>query len=155
MCLLADARVIGSAGLFRKGYFVPPGAILPLLPPLISFDSISNPKYRHHCDRLANNSRPPFLRRGVSAPLGKPERTGPTFAISRNSLNFDRRRPAILGEIAIKFDATPFEEAWRGGASDIIVTDLSDIILVSYREDCPWRWPVMPPRGYPAPTSVP
>lgn len=82
--------------MLRKGYFVPTGAILPLMPPLISFDSISNPKYRHHCDRIENNSRLPFLQRGVSAPLGKPGRTGHTFRMASSGAYPLLRRPAIL-----------------------------------------------------------
>lgn len=53
----------------------------------------------------------------------------------------DNRR--ILGVIAIKFNVKPFEEAWSGGASDIIVTDLSDIIFMSKRED--WHFRTLAP----------
>lgn len=53
----------------------------------------------------------------------------------------DNRR--ILGVIAIKFNVKPFEEAWSGGASDIIVTDLSDIIFMSKRED--WHFRTLTP----------
>jgi two-component system C4-dicarboxylate transport sensor histidine kinase DctB len=49
----------------------------------------------------------------------------------------------ILGVIAIKFNVKPFEEAWSGGASDIIVTDLSDIIFMSNRED--WHFRTLTP----------
>jgi len=49
----------------------------------------------------------------------------------------------ILGVIAIKFNVKPFEEAWSGGASDIIVTDLADIIFMSNRED--WHFRTLTP----------
>ncbi len=49
----------------------------------------------------------------------------------------------ILGVIAMKFDVRPFEEAWSGGASDIIVTDLSDVIFMSNRTE--WHFKTLSP----------
>ena len=45
----------------------------------------------------------------------------------------------VLGVIAIKFAVNPFEEAWRGGPSDIIVTDLAGVIFMSSRPEWHFR----------------
>ena len=49
----------------------------------------------------------------------------------------------IIGVVAIKFDVTQFEEAWGGAGSDIVVTDLSDIIFMSNRKD--WHFKTLAP----------
>lgn len=49
----------------------------------------------------------------------------------------------IIGVVAIKFDVTQFEAAWGGGAGDIVVTDLSDVIFMSNRED--WHFRTLSP----------
>ncbi len=49
----------------------------------------------------------------------------------------------ILGVVAIKFDVRSFENAWGGEAGDIVVTDLSDIIFMSNREE--WHFKSLAP----------
>ena len=49
----------------------------------------------------------------------------------------------ILGVVAIKFDVQSFEKAWGGEAGDIVVTDLSDIIFMSNREE--WHFKTLTP----------
>ena len=45
----------------------------------------------------------------------------------------------IIGVLAVKFTVEEFEEAWRGGTSDIIVTDLNDVVFMSSRDDWHFR----------------
>ena len=45
----------------------------------------------------------------------------------------------IVGVLAVKFTVESFEEAWRGGSSDIVVSDLHDVIFMSSREDWHFR----------------
>lgn len=52
----------------------------------------------------------------------------------------------IIGVVAIKFDVRPFETAWSGGASDILVTDFNDIVFMSNREEWHFRT-LFPLRG--------
>ena len=70
------------------------------MPDTINYDSLSNPKYRHHCDVIANNSRPGFLQCGVRSPLGKLDMTGHIRAMGLNDVISGWKRPAILGGIA-------------------------------------------------------
>ncbi|MBT8458042.1 MAG: sensor histidine kinase [Boseongicola sp.] len=49
----------------------------------------------------------------------------------------------IIGVVAIKFDVSQFEKAWSGGGSDIVVTDLSDIVFMSNRDD--WHFKTLTP----------
>ncbi len=82
--------------MLRKGKINPTGANLPLLSHVINYDSISNPKYRHHCDRITNNSRHAFLRCGKAPPLGKAEWTGHILPMIGFGTNSGWMRPAIL-----------------------------------------------------------
>jgi two-component system C4-dicarboxylate transport sensor histidine kinase DctB len=41
---------------------------------------------------------------------------------------------SVVGVLTLKFTVDAFEDAWRGGASDIIVSDLNDIVFMSSRE---------------------
>ncbi len=52
-------------------------------------------------------------------------------------------RTRILGVVAIKFAVNPFEDAWQGGPSDIIVTDLAGVIFMSSRPE--WRFRTLGP----------
>ncbi len=45
----------------------------------------------------------------------------------------------IVGALTLKFTVDAFEDAWRGGSSDIIVSDLNDIVFMSSREDWHFR----------------
>ena len=45
----------------------------------------------------------------------------------------------IIGVVAVKFTVDAFEDAWRGGGSEIIVTDLNNIVFMSGREDWHFR----------------
>lgn len=45
----------------------------------------------------------------------------------------------IIGVLTLKFTVDAFETAWRGGTSDIVVTDASDIIFMASREDWHFR----------------
>lgn len=45
----------------------------------------------------------------------------------------------IRGVIAIKFSVEPFEAAWRGAASEIIVTDLANVVFMSSRKEWHFR----------------
>ena len=49
----------------------------------------------------------------------------------------------IVGVVAVKFNVDPFEDAWRGGASDIIVADLSDVVFMSNRDE--WHFRTLTP----------
>lgn len=40
----------------------------------------------------------------------------------------------IVGALTLKFTVDAFEDAWRGGTSDIIVSDLNDIVFMASRE---------------------
>ncbi|MEQ8655968.1 MAG: ATP-binding protein [Hyphomicrobiales bacterium] len=40
----------------------------------------------------------------------------------------------IVGTLTLKFTVDAFENAWRGGTSDIIVSDLNDIVFMASRE---------------------
>lgn len=46
---------------------------------------------------------------------------------------------AIIGALTLKFTVDAFEDAWRGGTSDIIVSDLNDIIFMSSRPQWHFR----------------
>lgn len=45
----------------------------------------------------------------------------------------------IAGVLTLKFTVDAFENAWRGGPSDIIVSDLNDIVFMSSREEWHFR----------------
>ena len=49
----------------------------------------------------------------------------------------------IIGVIAVKLPVDPFEEAWRGGVGDVIVTDLSGVVFMSSRPE--WRFKTLSP----------
>ena len=49
----------------------------------------------------------------------------------------------IVGVIALKFTVDGFESAWRGGGSDIIVTDTRSVVFMSNRED--WHFRMLHP----------
>lgn len=40
----------------------------------------------------------------------------------------------VIGVLTLKFTVDAFEDAWRGGTSDIIVSDLNDIVFMASRE---------------------
>jgi two-component system C4-dicarboxylate transport sensor histidine kinase DctB len=46
---------------------------------------------------------------------------------------------AITGVLTLKFTVDAFEDAWRGGTSDIIVSDLNDIVFMSSRPQWHFR----------------
>ncbi|MDU8942239.1 sensor histidine kinase [Ovoidimarina sediminis] len=46
----------------------------------------------------------------------------------------------ITGVIAVKFTVEAFEEAWRAGTSEIIVSDLNTVVFMSSREDWHFRY---------------
>lgn len=45
----------------------------------------------------------------------------------------------VIGVLTLKFTVDAFEEAWRGGLNDIIVSDLNDIVFMSSRESWHFR----------------
>lgn len=45
----------------------------------------------------------------------------------------------IIGVVAVKFTVDAFEEAWRSGPDEIIVTDLNGVVFMSSREDWQFR----------------
>ncbi len=45
----------------------------------------------------------------------------------------------IVGVVAVKFTVDAFEEAWRGGTDEIIVTDLNGVVFMSSREEWQFR----------------
>ncbi len=49
----------------------------------------------------------------------------------------------ILGVLAVKLPVDPFEEAWRGGVGEVIVTDLSGVVFMSSRPD--WQFKTLSP----------
>ena len=49
----------------------------------------------------------------------------------------------VLGVIAIKFVVDPFEEAWRGGPSEILVTDYAGVVFMASRVD--WHFRTLAP----------
>jgi two-component system C4-dicarboxylate transport sensor histidine kinase DctB len=49
------------------------------------------------------------------------------------------QRATVIGVLTLKFTVDAFEDAWRGGSSDIIVSDLNDIVFMSSREDWHFR----------------
>lgn len=50
-----------------------------------------------------------------------------------------RRGDQIIGVLTLKFTVDAFENAWRAGSSEIIVSDLSDIVFMSSRPDWHFR----------------
>lgn len=44
------------------------------------------------------------------------------------------RDETVIGVLTLKFTVDAFEDAWRGGTSDIIVSDLNDIVFMASRE---------------------
>lgn len=44
------------------------------------------------------------------------------------------RDETVIGVLTLKFTVDAFENAWRGGTSDIIVSDLNDIVFMASRE---------------------
>lgn len=50
-----------------------------------------------------------------------------------------RRAGEIIGVLTLKFTVDAFENAWRAGSSEIIVSDLSDIVFMSSRPDWHFR----------------
>lgn len=50
-----------------------------------------------------------------------------------------RRAGEIIGVLTLKFTVDAFESAWRAGSSEIIVSDLSDIVFMSSRPDWHFR----------------
>ncbi|MEM1286582.1 MAG: ATP-binding protein [Pseudomonadota bacterium] len=72
--------------------------------------------------------------------------TGRYFALGTTSLERGYfyaapvwRDGAVIGVLTLKFTVDGFESAWRGSASDVIVTDLVDIVFMSSREDWHFR----------------
>ncbi len=49
----------------------------------------------------------------------------------------------IVGALTLKFTVDAFEDAWRGGAYDIIVSDLNGIVFMANRED--WHFRTLAP----------
>ena len=45
----------------------------------------------------------------------------------------------IVGALTLKFTVDAFEDAWRGGSSEIIVSELNDIVFMASREDWHFR----------------
>ena len=45
----------------------------------------------------------------------------------------------VMGVIAVKFVVDSFEDAWRGGPSEILVTDLANVVFMASREDWHFR----------------
>ena len=45
----------------------------------------------------------------------------------------------IVGVVALKFTVDRFETSWRGGSSDIMVTDIRDVVFMSSRESWHFR----------------
>lgn len=49
----------------------------------------------------------------------------------------------IVGVVAVKFVVTAFEDTWRGGDREIIVSDLNDVVFMSSRSD--WHFRTLSP----------
>lgn len=49
----------------------------------------------------------------------------------------------IVGVLAIKFLVDPFEQSWQGGTSEIIVSDLKDVVFMSSRPE--WQFRTLAP----------
>ncbi|WP_323037092.1 ATP-binding protein [Pararhodobacter sp.] len=86
----------------------------------------------------------PYFRQAREGGLGR------YFALGTTSLERGyfyaapiRDGARIVGVVALKFTVDRFETSWRGGASDIIVTDSSDIVFMSNREA--WHFRALSP----------
>lgn len=82
----------------------------------------------------------PYFTQAVDGDLGR------YFALGTTSLERGyfyaapvRRGGQIIGVLTLKFTVDAFENAWRAGSSEIIVSDLSDIVFMSSRPDWHFR----------------
>lgn len=82
----------------------------------------------------------PYFTQAVAGDLGR------YFALGTTSLERGyfyaapvRRGGQIIGVLTLKFTVDAFENAWRAGSSEIIVSDLSDIVFMSSRPDWHFR----------------
>ncbi|WP_319637477.1 sensor histidine kinase [Kangsaoukella pontilimi] len=107
----------------------------------IGGNTIAASSYRKELSFVGRNfSFRPYFQQAIEGGLGRYFALGTTsgergyfFA----SPVLDNTR--ILGVIAIKFTVDSFEEAWRGGASEILVTDLAGVVFMSSRPEWHFR----------------
>lgn len=86
----------------------------------------------------------PYFTQAIAGDLGR------YFALGTTSLERGyfyaapvRRDGEIIGVLTLKFTVDAFENAWRAGSSEIIVSDLSDIVFMSSRPD--WHFRTLSP----------
>lgn len=82
----------------------------------------------------------PYFTQAIAGGIGRYFALGTTslergYFYAAPVLNNDQ----IVGALTLKFTVDAFEDAWRGGSSDIIVSDLNDIVFMSSREDWHFR----------------
>jgi two-component system, NtrC family, C4-dicarboxylate transport sensor histidine kinase DctB len=107
--------------------------------------TIAASSYRKELSFVGRNfSFRPYFQQAIDGGLGQFFALGTTSGERGYFLAspvLDKSR--IIGVIAIKFLVDPFEVSWRGGASEIIVTDLSDVVFMSSRPE--WRFRTLSP----------
>jgi two-component system, NtrC family, C4-dicarboxylate transport sensor histidine kinase DctB len=107
--------------------------------------TIAASSYRKELSFVGRNfSFRPYFQQAIDGGLGQFFALGTTSGERGYFLAspvLDKSR--IIGVIAIKFLVDPFEVSWRGGTSEIIVTDLSDVVFMSSRPE--WRFRTLSP----------
>ena len=111
----------------------------------ISGMTIAASSYRKERSFIGQNfNYRPYFQQAIEGGLGQFFALGTTsgergYFFSAPVLDHTR----ILGVLAVKFEVDAFEEAWQGGDSDIIVSDLNGIVFMSSRPD--WHFRALEP----------